>query len=150
MCIRDRLYEALFVPPGKPKFPRSILEDPGIKKYISHWNQQKGDIAIVAITSGELVGAIWGKIFKEDKKGYGYVDDATPEISMAIKEGYRNRGLGTELLKQIEIEYKGKGIEQLSLSVDKVNPAKGLYERTGYSIYKEEGTAFIMVKKLTI
>lgn len=130
------LYKALFVECGKPKFPKSIIENPEIKKYIEFWGKDKYDIAIVSIIEDKLIGAIWGRKFKANKKGYGYVDENTPEISMAVKEGYRNKGIGTQLLKQIEIEYLKINVETLSLSVDKLNPAKLLYERANYKIVK--------------
>ncbi len=146
--LEEMLYEALFVPKGQPKFPKSIIEHPEIKKYVESWNQKKDDLAVVAINENELVGAIWGRKFQADESGYGYVDESTPEISMAVKNEYRNKGIGKELLKQIEMEYSRIGIEKISLSVDKLNPAKGLYERSGYRLYKEQETSITMIKDL--
>lgn len=148
--LEEMLYEALFVPEGKPKLPRSLLKNPDIKKYVESWNQKKDDIAIVALNGDELVGAIWGRRFQANKKGYGYIDERTPEISMAVKNAYRNKGIGTKLLKQIEIAYLQTGINKLSLSVDKLNPAKLLYKRNGYKIYEEAETALTMLKHLNI
>jgi len=146
--LEEMLYEALFVPKGKPKFPKSILEDPGIRKYIEKWNLNETDIAIVAEHEGELIGAIWGRRFTIENKGYGFIDEATPEISMAVKEAFRNTGIGTKLLGRIEFEYSKIGINTLSLSVDKLNPAKFLYERNGYQFYEENGTAITMSKMI--
>lgn len=148
LFLKEMLYEALFVPPGKPKFPKSILEEPDIIKYVNNWNQQEDDLAIVALVEDELIGAIWGRKFLESKKGYGFVDENTPEFSMAVKEEYRNKGIGTTLINLIESEFLRLGIDQLSLSVDKLNPAKNLYTRCGYELYEEEETAVTMLKKL--
>jgi len=146
--LNEMLYEAIFVPAGKPQFPKSIIEAPGIKKYLACWNTKKDDIAIVAVYKEELVGSIWGRKFEANNKGYGYIDEGTPEIGMAVKERYRNIGIGTELLNRIEIEYLRIGIDKISLSVDKRNPAKLFYERNGYAIYEEQGTALTMIKEL--
>nr|WP_299338046.1 GNAT family N-acetyltransferase [Allomuricauda sp.] len=146
--LKEMLYEALFVPEGQPRFPKSILDEPEIKKYIENWNQEKHDLAIVAVHEKELIGTTWGRRFKAEKKGYGYVDEGTPEISMAVKDEFRNKGVGTALLNHIETEYSRKGIEKLSLSVDKLNPAKNLYERCGYRFFEEQETAITMVKKI--
>ncbi|KAA3639921.1 MAG: GNAT family N-acetyltransferase [Bacteroidetes bacterium] len=146
--LEEMLYEALFVPKGQPKFPKSIIQHPNIIKYVKAWNQQKGDLAIVAVNEQNLVGVIWGRKFQVDKKGYGFVDENTPEISIAIKDEYRNKGIGTGLLTQIEIEYSRMGVENVSLSVDKRNPARKLYERCGYELYNEQETAVTMIKKV--
>ena len=146
--LEEMLYEALFVPPGQPKYPKSIIENPDIKKYIENWNQKEGDLAIVGVENDKLVAAIWGRKFDELKKGYGFVDKDIPEISMAVKKEYRNQGIGTNLINVIEHEFIEMGITNLSLSVDKLNPAKRLYERCGFKLFEEQGTAITMIKQL--
>ena len=146
--LKEMLYEALFVPKGKPKLPETIIEHPEIKKYIEHWNQQKGDLAIVAVHQDKLVGAVWGRQFPVHHKGYGYINEHTPEISIAVTESLRGLGIGTQLLRHIEIEYLKIGVGRISLSVDKHNPALSLYKSSGYRIYKEDGTSLTMVKNI--
>ncbi|MEM9982932.1 MAG: GNAT family N-acetyltransferase, partial [Bacteroidota bacterium] len=80
----------------------------------------------------------------EANKGFGFVDHHTPEISMAVKSAYRNRDMGTALLKAIAAAYATIGIKQLSLSVDKANPATQLYLRLGYRIVVETNTSWTM------
>lgn len=144
--LEEMLYEALFVPAGQSTFPKSIIETPELRKYVQKWGQAKDDLAIVAVMEDELIGAIWGRKFSVHQKGYGFVDEYTPEISMAVRKEFRNRGIGSALLAQIEAEYSKRGIENLSLSVDKRNPAKTLYERCGYTLFEEQETAITMVK----
>ena len=146
--LQTMLYEALFVAPGQAKFPKSILENPNIIKYVENWNQQEGDLAIVGVKNNELIGAIWGRKFKKSKKGYGFVDENIPEISMAVKQDYRKQGTGTALIHQLENEFSRIGVCQLSLSVHKLNPAKKLYERCGYTIYEEQEDAVTMIKQI--
>jgi len=148
LFLQEMLYEALFVPEGQPKFPKTILEEPEIRKYLKDWNQQEGDIAIVAKAEKELIGAIWGRLFMGTNKGYGFVNEETPEISMAIKKQYRKQGIGTQLLKLIELEYLQLNVDKLSLSVDKLNPAKELYKRNGYRLYEDAGTAITLLKTI--
>ena len=144
----EMLYEALFVLPGQPKFPREIIEDPSIKKNIENWNQKEGDLAIVCLDGEELIGAIWGRKFSEDNKGYGFIDAETPEIGMAIKQEYRGKGLGSNLIKLIIDKYIEMGVGQLSLNVNTLNPAKRLYERIGFMKVSEESGAAIMARQL--
>jgi len=146
--LEAMLYEALFVPEGQPKFPKSIIHRPEIYKYIRDWNQNKFDIAIVAKCESELIGAVWGRLFDAENQGNGFVDAETPEISMAIQSEFRGRGIGTELLQQIEKAYLEIGVKQLSLSVDKRNRARVLYERNGYEFFTDLETAVTLLKQM--
>ena len=146
--LKEMLYEALFVPDGQKPFHPSILENPNIRKYISNWGRDDNDIAIVAMRQDQLIGAIWGRSFKLSNSGYGYVDDHTPEISMAVKEGFRNMGIGNQLLSKIEEAYFNLSVRQLSLSVDIRNRAIHLYKRRNYQEFKTEGSSATLVKQL--
>jgi len=146
--LREMLYEALYVPKGQPPFPTSILDRPEILKYIKNWGQKLGDVAIVLGSEGELIAAIWGRRFVASEKGYGFIDEQTPEISMAVKSGFRGKGIGTKLIERISEEYQRLGYSVLSLSVDELNPAKNLYERMGFFFFEENGTAVTMKKDL--
>ena len=146
--LKEMLYVALYVREGQPSFPRSILESPEIAKYIVDWGSKKGDLAIVAEIEGELVAAIWGRVFTAEEKSYGFIDEQTPEIGMAVKEGFRGQGIGTRLIMEASKEYHRLVYQALSLSVDKENPAIKLYERMGFEFFEESGTAVTMKKKL--
>jgi GNAT superfamily N-acetyltransferase len=146
--LNEMLYEAIFVEEGKPKLPKSIIKDPSISKYIDDFGSKTGDVGIVAVHENIPIGVIWGRFFSEEDPGYGFVDSDTPEIGMAIKPNYRGKGIGTELLNRVEKAYVQLGVKALLLSVDKMNPAKRLYERAEYITYSEIETSVIMVKEI--
>lgn len=146
--LADMLYEAIFIPEGHDPLPKEILKDKSLSKYIKDWGQNKYDIALVVESDNELIGAIWGRLFTSENKGFGYVDENTPELSMAVKATYRNKGIGTELMKAIASEYEKIGVSYLSLSVDKANTASNLYKRLGYFIVHETETSWTMKKEL--
>lgn len=146
--LKEMLYEALFVPEGQPPFPLSILDKPEISNYIDNWGQLPNDLAIVAEFNNELIGAIWGRSFQPPKIGFGFVDRETPEISMAIIKSFRNKGIGTRLIEEISNRYAKKKIKAISLSVDELNKAKNLYERSGFEIIANTGTSVTMKKEL--
>lgn len=147
--LEEMLYEAIFIPEGIQKPPKTIIKDPSLSAYYEKWGEDVLDIALVAEFNQILVGAIWGRRFKKVKSGFGYIDDETPELSMAVKTEYRNRGIGTELLKEIIEIYKDKGIKTLSLSVDKRNAAYRLYAKIGFRIFSEKDTTATMCMQLT-
>ncbi len=145
--LREMFYAALHVREGDPPFPKSIIDTPELAKYIANWGRAD-DIALVATQAGQLVGAVWCRLLKVAEKGYGYIDDSTPELSLAIQPDFRNKGLGTQLMEKAFEALKSKGFTQVSLSVDQDNQAVNLYYRLGFELVAEVETAFTMKKIL--
>ena len=135
--LKEMLYESLFVPEGKERYPRSVLERPELAKYYLKWGSIPHDLAYVAEDNGTLIGAVWGRAHQPPHQGYGYIDSDIPEIGIALKSSHRNRGVGTRLLKLISEHYATLEVCFLSLSVDKLNPAKKLYDRQGFLVVVE-------------
>jgi ribosomal protein S18 acetylase RimI-like enzyme len=146
----EMLYHALYLPDGHEPFPREIVTQPEIARYVLEWGKRNDDGfgAFDQVTRRPL-GAVWIRLFEKENRGYGYVDRNTPELSIAILPGYRNQGLGTDLLNRMIAE-AGNQYPGLSLSVSSVNPAKRLYERLGFEIIEREGTSLTMMKRLKI
>ena len=44
---------------------------------------------------GEPVAAIWARHLQDENWGYGYVDDDTQELTIAVKRQWRGQGLGS-------------------------------------------------------
>jgi ribosomal protein S18 acetylase RimI-like enzyme len=144
--LNEMLYEAVFVRDGEDMPPRTVLE-PYVTKYVNRFGRS-GDLALVLEANGELVGAIWARQFSKEEQGYGFIDASTPELGMAIREPFRGQGLGTRMIAEILERLGRNGVEQVSLSVDKRNPALRLYERCGFEIVEERGKGYTMLKKL--
>ena len=144
--LNEMLYEAVFVADGEAKPARAVLE-PYVTKYVDRFGRT-GDLALVLDDNGELVGAIWARQFSEQEQGYGFINTSTPELGMAIREPFRGQGLGTRMLADILERLRRNGVEQVSLSVDKRNPAFRLYDRCGFEIVAERGKGYTMLKKL--
>ncbi len=146
--LEDMLYMAIFIPEGHDPLPKDIIKDKSLAKYTDLWGKDNYDIALVAESDRQLIGAIWGRLFSEENQGYGFIDTTTPELSMAIHPEFRGKGIGTELMRTIVAAYKKLGVEFLSLSVDKANKASGLYKRLGFEIVEETKTAWTMKKAI--
>lgn len=132
-------YLSLHVPQGQPPFEESVLHKPTIRKYFAHWGRT-GDVAYVAEADhGELTGAVWSRLHISEYPGYGFVDEDTPEFSIAVLPEYRGQGIGTQLLQHYINEVKLQGFRKVSLSVDTSNPAYRLYQRMGFKVVSKAG-----------
>ena len=146
--LKEMLYESLFVPEGKKPYPRSVLELPALAKYYLNWGSIPHDLAMVAENDGQLTGAVWGRARQPPHEGYGFVGTDIPEIGIAVFPAFRDQGVGTDLINSISNHYQKRGLPSISLSVDRKNPAKSLYERLGFLVVKENEHDFIMQKIL--
>lgn len=125
--LREMLYLALFVRPGEPPFPRSILQDNAIAHYINGWGTMAGDVGWIALLHEEPIGAAWLRRFSVSDPGYGFVDAGTPELSMAVLPRHRGKGVGSSLLARLLADAPA-----VSLSCDPANRARQLYRRFGF------------------
>ncbi len=123
----EMLYLAVFVPPGGCPLPRSVLAEPSIARYVAGWGTRSGDAGLIAMVEGEPVGSAWLRRFPAFEPGYGFVDEMTPELSVAVMPDYRGKGIGTLLVARLL-----DGVPAASLSCDPENPAWRLYMRLGF------------------
>ncbi len=150
--LAEMMFQAIFVPDGAEPPPCSIIDEPTLRKYFSAFGAVAGDIGYKAIDdeTGHAIGAAWLRLLQGAQQGYGYVDDATPELSIALDPAYRGQGVGTLLLEAL-FAAAAEEYTAISLSVWPENPAYRLYQRLGFVVVKEDedDPAVTMVKKLT-
>jgi|YelNatPaOPRAMG01_1025707.scaffolds.fasta_scaffold27150_1 ribosomal protein S18 acetylase RimI-like enzyme len=143
----EMLYQSLYIPEGSVSLEREIINQPDISKYVIEWGKED-DFGFVAVDeSDHPVGAIWLRLLKGEERGYGYVDDKTPEMGMAVLAEHRNKGIGTMLLSHL-LESPNHIYEYISLSVASENPALHLYQRFGFEVVREYGDSIVMKRKL--
>ena len=66
-----------------------------------------------------------------DEAAYGYVDDRTPELAIAVDPGRSGQGIGGAMLARLLSEAERR-FAAVSLSVRADNDARRLYERFGF------------------
>ena len=92
-----------------------------------------GDTAVIALLDGFPVGAAWFRLFKAGSPGYGFVDERTPELAIAIVPNARGKGVGSALIDSLLERARTEGFGDISLSVDRHNRgAISLYEQHGF------------------
>jgi ribosomal protein S18 acetylase RimI-like enzyme len=112
-------------------------------RYVENWGRP-GDAAVIALDRGFPVGAAWYRVFKRDRPGYGFVDEETPELSIAVVPSRRGAGIGGELMSAVLAHARAQGYRSISLSVAKDSPAVALYERYGFQRVDERDGALTM------
>jgi len=142
--LRDMLRHAYYWRVDKV----SETGEPPVRRYVERWGRF-GDTALIAIQDFQRVGAAWFRLFKSDNAGYGFVDEETPELSIAIVPSKRGTGLGSELLDALLARARADGYHAISLSVEEDSPAVGLYERHGFARVGTDDGALTMRADLT-
>lgn len=144
----DMLYEAIYVPEGEQRPSKEILNKPDVSIVLNEWGR-KDDYAFIAVNSDDKrIGAVWMRLFNEENKTFGYINNHTPLLGIAIMPEYRSLGIGTLLLVELLKKAKEFNYSTISLSVDPNNPARRLYERHGFEKVGVDGTSWNMMKTL--
>ncbi len=142
--MEDIMYEAIHHPDPLTPYPKTVIYLPQVRVYWDEWGTGKNDHCLVAEVANKIAGAVWIRTFHDEIKGCGFIDEKTPEIAIALFKEYRNKGIGTRLMKQMIDFLKSKGFDQVSLSITKGNRAIDLYKRLGFSIIDENNEDYIM------
>ncbi len=139
------LYQAVYVPPGQPPPPPDVVRRPELSRYVTDWGEPD-DLGVVAESDGQPVGAAWLRCLRGERRGYGYVDDRTPELTIAVLPEYRGRSIGGQLLTRLLAEASHR-FPAVSLSVISGNPARRLYERHGFTVHADNGGSLTMIHR---
>jgi ribosomal protein S18 acetylase RimI-like enzyme len=135
--LSEMLYEAATWRPGAQRFlANEVLSLPEIAVYISGWGRPGDEGLIAEAETGEPVGAAWYRVFSEEAHGFGFVNAETPEITIAVREDMRGRGIGSALLDELITQARERRVPALSLSVEPDNPALRLYERVSFRVIR--------------
>jgi ribosomal protein S18 acetylase RimI-like enzyme len=138
--LRDMLHHAYY---WRERDPGSTA-----MRYVRAWGRP-GDTAVIALEDGFPVGAAWYRLFPAAEPGYGYVDERTPELAIAVVPSKRGHGIGDALLRSLLDKARQAGYTSLSLSVDSQNAgAIRLYERHGFERTEDDGASVTMVARL--
>jgi ribosomal protein S18 acetylase RimI-like enzyme len=145
----EMLYHAIYVPERQAPPQRDVVRLPELATYVAGWGQED-DIGFVAADEErkQPLGAAWLRLLRGENKGFGYVDETTPEVSVAVLPEFRGQGIGTRLLTRL-LQVAANHHSAVSLSVDADNPALQLYRRLGFEVVGTSGTSLTMKVALT-
>ena len=108
--------------------------DPG---YLDRYWTNGEDIILVA-EDNDVIAYLAVEVHREDVD-YIYLDD------LSVTEKYRGQGIGTSLIHKAEAYAKELGLADILFHVEKTNTsALRLYERLGYTIFRDDGNRYLM------
>jgi GNAT superfamily N-acetyltransferase len=143
--LATMLGEAAVWRPDKPTpTADQVMADPRYALYLAGW-PRRGDHGLIAEHDGP-VGAAWYRTYTEGNHGYGFVADDVPELSIAVVASHRHQGIGRRLLVELIEASVAQGYRAMSLSVVEDNPARGLYESTGFVPVEKHGRSWTMIR----
>ncbi len=130
-----------------------------VARYVNNWGRP-GDAGLVAWEAGPVgaawyrlfpsdaglvaweagpVGAAWYRLFPASAPGFGFVDEETPELTIAVVPSRRGSGLGGDLLTALLDRARQQGHKAISLSAER--GMTKLYERYGFRpVEEKDGT----------
>jgi ribosomal protein S18 acetylase RimI-like enzyme len=110
----------------------AALAVPSSRKYLDGWGRP-GDAGVVAVDDeGCRLGAAWYRLFPADDPAYGFVAPDAPELAIGVAADARSQGVGRALLDALLAMGRDQGYRAVSLSVDRRNPARRLYQNAGF------------------
>ncbi len=140
--LRDMLHHAYYWRernPGESAGP--------VARYVKGWGRP-GDTALIALDDGFPVGAAWYRLFRRDQPGYGFVDEETPELAIAVVPNRRGRGIGEALLGALCDRARADGYGALSLAVEHGNGVLvSFYEQHGFELVAEDGGDSVTMRR---
>lgn len=142
--LEDFLYEAIFQRDANNLLPRDVIKQPELNVFIDNFGQSD-DNCLVCVCDEKIVGAVWTRILSGEVKGFGNIDNETPEFAISLYKDYRDKGIGTSLMKSMLDLLKRKGYKKTSLAVQKDNYAFKMYARVGFEIIEELDEEYLMV-----
>ena len=110
--------------------------------YLDKFWGQGEDRIYIADAGGEAVGFLSAEVYHEPVD-HLYLDD------FSVTAAYRNKGIGSALLRAAEAYAGETGSRAVLLHVEKTNTsAMRFYERSGYSVFRDDGDRFLLKKDM--
>jgi GNAT superfamily N-acetyltransferase len=138
--LRALLVESWFVPDGAPA-DQDPLDAPQLHRLVDGFGSHPDDIGWIALDGTDApIGAAWLRRWDAPDAGSGFVDAATPELTIAVPPARRGSGIGSALLATALDE-----VGRCSLGVDRRNPAVTILERFGFAVVEQRGDTLVML-----
>jgi ribosomal protein S18 acetylase RimI-like enzyme len=146
--LEDMLVEAANWPSHPNRSREETLSEPAVAHYVDGWPRAT-DLGVVAHEEQErAIGAAWLRFFPETDPGYGFVREDIPELAIGVVSDRRGQGVGRTLLHALADTARQRGVDFVSLSVERANAAVMLYRAEGFQVVDRRDHADTMLLDL--
>ncbi|MBF9018814.1 MULTISPECIES: bifunctional helix-turn-helix transcriptional regulator/GNAT family N-acetyltransferase [unclassified Oceanispirochaeta] len=146
--LKEMLFEAVYwrsIKQGNaPNFEEGLKAE-GVMNSLIDWGKRKQDLGLIALNGSNQIGAAWIRYYQKSNSIRGFIEDSVPVLVIGIKNEYRNKGIGTEILNLLIEKAKGKCINSISLMVSEDNEAYKLYRKVGFELKEKHGDSLLMI-----
>lgn len=126
----------------------SVIREERFQKYIEKFGKED-DYAIVWEKDGQIAGLAWTRLFDEANKGFAYISDDVPELTVSILPGYNVQKISAELIEVISNELRIKGYDKVSVSVSENDEMLDVYTKYDFvEKEKQDDNRVLLVKEL--
>jgi GNAT superfamily N-acetyltransferase len=124
-----------------------MAQDPDLPvfRYVQNWGR-RGDAGVVAFEGPNAYGAAWYRLFPAAAPGFAFVDEETPELTIAVVPSHRGHGTGGELLEALLARAREEGFSRISLSAEPGQTR--FYEKHGFHELSREERTVTMAAEL--
>ena len=141
--LRDMLHHAYY---WKERMPD---EGPGpVQLYVKAWGRP-GDAAMIALVDGFPAGAAWFRRFRASSPGYGFVDEQTPELAIAVVPNARGKGVGARCWRRCSSAPGVRATPPSASASTASTRAIALYEQHGFQRVGETDDSLTLQATLT-
>jgi ribosomal protein S18 acetylase RimI-like enzyme len=148
--LKEMLFEAVYwrsIMQGNAPNYEEGLKAEGVMNSLIDWGNRKQDLGLVALNGSNMIGAAWIRHYQKNNSIRGFINESVPVLVIGIKNEYRNKGIGTEILNLLIEKATGKGIKSISLMVSEDNEAFKLYKKVGFELLEKHDDSMLMIKK---
>lgn len=121
--------------------------DVAIGRYTEGWGRA-GDTALIAMDGGHSVGAGWYRVFHSSSRGFGFVDESTPEVTVAVVPSRQGEGIGQQLLAALVARAKDDGYTRISATVESAFPEQASLLDQGFEVVGQRGTLLTLSREI--
>lgn len=130
--------EMLSVPHWTAEQKRAFLEQQFTAQHSYYSQHYTGAIFALVLAKDEPIGRLY--------LSPQYTDGSLRIIDITILPGYRNKGYGESLLRDV-ITYATTCRRSVTIHVESFNPAKSLYERLGFVLKDRKNEVYHLLER---
>ena len=116
-----------------------------VYRYVQNWGR-RGDAGVLRSKARTPTAPPGTASSPSREPGFGFVDEQTPEVTIAIVPSRRGKGAGKELLEALLERARADGYDAVSLSA--APEQTPYYERFGFETVRKDEHAVTMLARL--